>query len=44
MYSLTQLKTTIPQLLSTLALLCFALLPTMDAVAPPPDGGYPANL
>src|SRR5438477_11498498 len=28
-------------LLVPLALLCFAVLPTMQAVTPPPDGGYP---
>src|SRR5207302_2748474 len=27
--------------LLTFALACFALLPTLRAVTPPPDGGYP---
>jgi hypothetical protein len=40
MNPLIQLKTTSP-LLITLALLCFELLPGAQAVAPPPDGGYP---
>src|SRR5436190_11000328 len=30
-------------LLLTFALACFALLPTVRAVTPPPDGGYPGN-
>jgi hypothetical protein len=42
MNPLIQLKTT-PPLLITLALLCFALLPKAQAVAPPPDGGYPGG-
>src|SRR5439155_25648726 len=29
--------------LLTLALACFALLPTVRAVTPPPDGGYPGQ-
>ena len=40
MNPLIQLKTT-PALLITLALLCFGLLPGVQAVVPPPDGGYP---
>ena len=32
---------TAPRLLTTLTLLCFGLLPKAQAVAPPPDGGYP---
>jgi Chaperone of endosialidase len=36
-----QLKNTTPVLL--LALICFGLLPTMRAVSPPPDGGYPGG-
>jgi hypothetical protein len=36
-----QLKTITPALLIALALLCFAVLPRAQAVAPPPDGGYP---
>jgi hypothetical protein len=39
MNPLIQLKTT-PPVLITLALLCFALSPTMQAVTPLPDGGY----
>jgi hypothetical protein len=37
---LIQLKTTQP-LLVTLALLCFGVLSGVQAVVPPPDGGYP---
>ena len=40
MNPLIQLKTT-PPLLITLALLCFVPLPRVQAVVPPPDGGYP---
>jgi hypothetical protein len=36
-----RLKTTAPPLLITLALLCFGLLPRVEAVVPAPDGGYP---
>jgi Chaperone of endosialidase len=35
------MKTSIPPVLITFALACFALLPTAQAVVPPPDGGYP---
>ncbi len=42
MKSLIPLKTT-PPLLIALALLGFALLPKAQAVAPPPDGGYPGG-
>ena len=35
------MKTRIPPVLITLALVCFALLPKAQAVVPPPDGGYP---
>jgi Chaperone of endosialidase len=35
------MKTRIPPVLITLALICFALLPKAQAVVPPPDGGYP---
>jgi hypothetical protein len=28
-------------LVTTLVLLCFRLLQTVEAVVPPPDGGYP---
>jgi hypothetical protein len=40
MNPMIQLKTP-PPLLITLALLCFGLLPIVQAVVPPPDGGYP---
>ena len=40
MNPMIQLKTT-PPLLITLALLCFGLLPIVQAVVPAPDGGYP---
>jgi hypothetical protein len=42
MNPLIQLKTT-PPLLITITFLCFALLPTAQAVTPPPDGGYPGQ-
>jgi hypothetical protein len=42
MNPLIQLKTT-PLLLITLALLCFGLLSTTQAVVPAPDGGYPGG-
>ena len=38
-----RLKTTAPPLLITLALLCFGLLPRVEAVVPAPDGGYPGH-
>jgi Chaperone of endosialidase len=41
MNRLIQLKTITRSLLITLALLCFGLLPRVQAVVPPPDGGYP---
>jgi hypothetical protein len=41
MNPLIELKKTAPLLLITLALHCFALLPKVQAVVPPPDGGYP---
>jgi hypothetical protein len=41
MNRLTQLKTTIPPHLVTLVFICFALSPTVQAVTPAPDGGYP---
>ena len=41
MYSLTQLKISIPRFVIALALACFVLSPTSQAVVPPPDGGYP---
>ena len=35
------MKTRIPPILITFALVCFALLPIAQAVVPAPDGGYP---
>jgi hypothetical protein len=35
------MKTSIPLVLITIALVCFGLLPRAQAVVPPPDGGYP---
>src|SRR5258705_7963193 len=35
------MKTRIPPVLITLALICFVLLPNAQAVVPAPDGGYP---
>ena len=35
------MKTSIPPVLITFALVCFGLLPQAQAVVPPPDGGYP---
>ena len=35
------MKTRIPPVLITIALVCFGLLPKAQAVVPPPDGGYP---
>jgi hypothetical protein len=35
------MKTSIPPVLITFALVCFALAPNTQAVSPPPDGGYP---
>ena len=37
------MKTSIPSVLITFALVCFALLPKVQAVSPPPDGGYPGG-
>jgi uncharacterized coiled-coil protein SlyX len=37
------MKTVIPPVLITLALLCFALVQNTQAVSPPPDGGYPGG-
>ena len=37
------MKTSIPPVLITFALVCFALLPRAQAVSPPPDGGYPGG-
>ena len=39
MNPLIQLKKATP--LFVVALVCFGFLPTMQAVIPPPDGGYP---
>ena len=36
-----QLKQTIPVFLASFLLACIGLLPQMQAVVPPPDGGYP---
>jgi trimeric autotransporter adhesin len=41
MKSVLQLKNAIPPFLSGLALVWFVLLPHVQAVVPPPDGGYP---
>jgi hypothetical protein len=35
------MKTSIPPVLITFALVCFVLLANTQAVSPPPDGGYP---
>jgi Chaperone of endosialidase len=43
MNPLIQCKTTILPLLIASALACFALLPKVEAVVPPPDGGYPGG-
>jgi Chaperone of endosialidase len=37
------MKTSIPPVLITFALVCFALLPGARAVTPPPDGDYPGG-
>jgi hypothetical protein len=37
------MKTRIPPVLITFALVCFSLLPEVQAVVPAPDGGYPGN-
>jgi len=37
------MKTSIHPVLITVALACFALSPTAEAVDPPPDGGYPGD-
>jgi Chaperone of endosialidase len=41
MSSMFQFKTIIPPFLVAFALACFGLLPRVNAVVPPPDGGYP---
>jgi len=38
---LPDMKTSISRVLITFALVCFTLVPKMQAVVPPPDGGYP---
>src|SRR5260370_5531716 len=35
------MKTRVPPVLITFALICFALVQNTQAVVPPPDGGYP---
>jgi uncharacterized coiled-coil protein SlyX len=37
------MKASIPTVLITFALLCFALVQNTQAVSPPPDGGYPGG-
>ena len=37
------MKTLVPTLLIVFSLTCFAFLPKSQAVAPPPDGGYPGG-
>ena len=37
------MKPSIPPILITFALVCFALVQNAQAVSPPPDGGYPGN-
>jgi len=37
------MKTSIPPVLITFALVCFALVQNTQAVSPPPDGAYPGN-
>jgi len=37
------MKTSIPSVLITFALVCFALVQNTQAVSPPPDGGYPGG-
>ena len=37
------MKTTVPSILVILSLVCIELLPTAEAVNPPPDGGYPGG-
>ncbi len=37
------MKTDTPPVLITFALVCFALVQNMQAVSPPPDGGYPGG-
>jgi hypothetical protein len=37
------MKTSIPPVLITFALVCIAILPDAQAISPPPDGGYPGG-
>ena len=37
------MKPNIPPVVTTFALVCFALVQNMQAVSPPPDGGYPGG-
>src|SRR6267143_1674003 len=37
------MKTSIPPVLITFALVCFALVQNTQALNPPPDGGYPGG-
>jgi hypothetical protein len=37
------MKTSIPPVLVTVALVCFGVLPNAQAVSPPPDGDYPGR-
>jgi hypothetical protein len=37
------MKTSIPPILITFSLVCFALVQNAQAVNPPPDGGYPGG-
>jgi hypothetical protein len=39
----SDMKTRIPPILMTFALVCFALVENTQAVSPPPDGGYPGG-
>jgi Chaperone of endosialidase len=43
MNPLIQLKRTTPMFLVSVLLACFGLSPQMQAVSPPPDGGYPGG-
>ena len=39
----SDMKASIPPVLITFALVCFALVQNTQAVSPPPDGGYPGG-
>ena len=43
MNPLIQLKKAIPPFLGVFVLVCFTLSPRLQAVVPPPDGGYPGG-